>query len=230
MILHANISGNAKFFERVLKALPYVLHLRWGGRSVNCIAASKAFRSVRASTNVSFGVMRSAMDMPHQMKPVVLIAGPTASGKSRFATDLAVQHSGEVINADALQVYSDLRVISARPVEEEMQGVPHHLFYFKALTEGLAQVPPVDAGRASEFLQSCGIAALRDKAETLDPIASARVLGDDPQRLLARFDTMVEQGGLEEVKVLAARGLSPDLPVMRAIGVKTIAAHLKFYR
>ena len=62
------------------------------------------------------------------MKPVVLIAGPTASGKSRFATDLAIQYDGEVINADALQVYSDLRVISARPVDEDMKGIPHHLF------------------------------------------------------------------------------------------------------
>jgi len=89
------------------------------------------------------------MDMPHQMKPVVLIAGPTASGKSRFATDLAVQHSGEVINADALQVYSDLRVISARPVEEEMRGVPHHLKFRLSIQGG-----PLSFFKAAELPRS----------------------------------------------------------------------------
>jgi tRNA dimethylallyltransferase len=60
---------------------------------------------------------------------VALIAGPTASGKSDLAVDLALAHGNAVvINADSAQVYADLRVLSARPTEDEMRGVPHRLF------------------------------------------------------------------------------------------------------
>ena len=61
---------------------------------------------------------------------VALIAGPTASGKSDLAVRLAhsVGRPAVVMNADSAQVYSDLRVLSARPSEEDMQGVPHRLF------------------------------------------------------------------------------------------------------
>ncbi|ABI76679.1 tRNA delta(2)-isopentenylpyrophosphate transferase [Hyphomonas neptunium ATCC 15444] len=79
------------------------------------------------------------------MHPAILIHGPTASGKSALAIELARKLGGEVINADSMQVYSDLQVISARPTEEEMAGVPHHLFGY------------VDAGRrysTGEWLES----------------------------------------------------------------------------
>lgn len=59
---------------------------------------------------------------------VALIAGPTASGKSALAVRLARMANGIVINADASQVYADLHILSARPDEEEMDGVPHRLF------------------------------------------------------------------------------------------------------
>ncbi len=63
-------------------------------------------------------------------KPVALIAGPTASGKSDLAVDLALALGQPcvVINADSAQVYRDLRVLSARPSEADMRGVPHRLF------------------------------------------------------------------------------------------------------
>ena len=63
-------------------------------------------------------------------KPVALIAGPTASGKSDLAVELALALGRPcvVINADSAQVYRDLRVLSARPTEDEMLGVPHRLF------------------------------------------------------------------------------------------------------
>lgn len=65
--------------------------------------------------------------------PVALIAGPTASGKSDLAVRLAVQRESRglrsvIVNADSAQVYADLRVLSARPGEEEMAGIPHRLF------------------------------------------------------------------------------------------------------
>lgn len=62
------------------------------------------------------------------MKPAILIHGPTASGKTALAIEVAKRLGGEVVNADSMQVYRDLHVISARPTDEEMAGVPHHLF------------------------------------------------------------------------------------------------------
>ncbi len=59
---------------------------------------------------------------------VALIAGPTASGKSALAIAIAERHHGTVINADASQLYSDLRIVSARPSVEEEQQAPHRLF------------------------------------------------------------------------------------------------------
>lgn len=62
-------------------------------------------------------------------KPVVVIvAGPTASGKSRLAMDLACAFGGTVINADSMQIYRELRVISARPSPEDEARVPHRLY------------------------------------------------------------------------------------------------------
>lgn len=58
----------------------------------------------------------------------LLIAGPTATGKSALATAVAGQTSGEIINADSMQVYADLEILSARPTAAEETVVPHHLF------------------------------------------------------------------------------------------------------
>ncbi|MBA4776064.1 MAG: tRNA (adenosine(37)-N6)-dimethylallyltransferase MiaA, partial [Rhizobiales bacterium] len=57
----------------------------------------------------------------------ILITGPTASGKSALALRLARERDGVVINADSMQVYDTLRVLTARPSEDEMEGVPHLL-------------------------------------------------------------------------------------------------------
>ena len=59
---------------------------------------------------------------------VYVIAGPTASGKSGLALDLAEKIKGEIINADAFQVYGGLQVLTARPTSSEMRGIPHHLY------------------------------------------------------------------------------------------------------
>jgi tRNA dimethylallyltransferase len=60
--------------------------------------------------------------------PLALIAGPTASGKSALALALAGRTGGEIVNADASQVYRDLRIVSARPRADEEARAPHHLF------------------------------------------------------------------------------------------------------
>src|SRR5712691_8773103 len=59
---------------------------------------------------------------------VILIAGPTASGKSALALELAASFDGTIINADALQIYRDLRILSARPDEAATARVPHRLY------------------------------------------------------------------------------------------------------
>ena len=58
----------------------------------------------------------------------VLITGPTASGKSAFALDLACRYHGAVINADSMQIYDTLRVLTARPAPEDLAAAPHHLY------------------------------------------------------------------------------------------------------
>jgi tRNA dimethylallyltransferase len=65
---------------------------------------------------------------PSDLPRLALIAGPTASGKSARALDLAERSGGTIINADASQVYRDLRVLSARPSEGEEARAPHRLF------------------------------------------------------------------------------------------------------
>ncbi len=68
------------------------------------------------------------MISPEEKQDVALIVGPTASGKSALALELAKKQDSVVINADSVQVYEDLQVLSARPLEEEMAGIPHRLY------------------------------------------------------------------------------------------------------
>jgi tRNA dimethylallyltransferase len=158
--------------------------------------------------------------------PVILIAGPTASGKSALALRLAEQLGGEIVNADALQLYADLRVLTARPSQEEEASAPHHLFgtvdgadgwsvgrwvsaalpliedirargrraivvggtglYFRALTQGLADIPAVPAAvrdAVAQTFDSLGEQAFRDALAARDPAAAARIAPGDRQRL-----------------------------------------------
>jgi len=157
---------------------------------------------------------------------ITLIAGPTASGKSALALRLAEATGAEIVNADALQIYRDLRLLSARPSPEEEARAPHHLFgvadaadgwtvgrwlraalpilddiqargrqaivvggtglYFRALTQGLADIPAVPATvqHAVEVrFDALGEAAFRDRLRTVDPVAEARIASNDRQRL-----------------------------------------------
>jgi len=246
----------------------------------------------------------------------ILIAGPTASGKSAAALDLAQRFGGIVINADSMQVYRELAVLTARPSQAEMQRAPHCLYgtvpaserysvgrfledvahalrdakvegrlpvfiggtglYFKALTEGLAQVPDVPPEIRAHWrgeAERIGTEGLHRALQARDPVMAARLRPSDPQRLLralevidatsvslaewqgadaaavlhpegllriviapereplyaaidARFDRMMEQGAIEEVRALLALGLDHALPAMRAHGVRELAAYL----
>ncbi|MFZ1882838.1 MAG: tRNA (adenosine(37)-N6)-dimethylallyltransferase MiaA [Rhodoplanes sp.] len=246
----------------------------------------------------------------------ILIAGPTASGKSALALAIAEETGGVIINADAMQVYRDLRIITARPTPEKEARAPHSLYghvdaavnysvgrylrdaatalaeaqrlgrvpifvggtglYFKALTQGLSAVSPIpadirDAVRAK--LAALGPEALHALLAQRDPEGAARLSPRDRVRiaralevleatgrpladwqrdgmrpLLAgervvrlflapdraalygridqRFERMLAEGALDEVRALAERNLDPLLPAMKAHGVPWLIRHL----
>ena len=251
------------------------------------------------------------------MRKPILIAGPTASGKSAAALALAERLGGIVINADSMQVYRELAVLTARPSPKDEALIPHRLYgtvpageaysvgrwleeaaralaaagaerrvpilaggtglYFKALLEGLAPVPDIPPEIRTawrERAETLGPDGLHRELASRDPAMAARLRPNDPQRLVralevidatgislaewqggetspvlaadavqklvvaperdalyaaidARFDAMIAAGALEEVRALVAPDLDPGLPVMRAHGVRELAAYLR---
>ena len=243
---------------------------------------------------------------------MVVIAGPTASGKSELALALAQQIGGVIVNADSAQIYRDLRVLSAAPTDEELQQAEHRLYgvqdgalpcsaadwagiarreiadihrsnrtpilvggtglYLRTLLDGIAPVPAIDTEVRARVRETL-VEDNRLKLRTLDPEAAARLKPSDSARInralevilstgrtLAewqkertggiaesvelkplillpprkwlyarcdeRFAHMIDQGAVSEVEHLIARKLNPNLPVMRAIGVREIADYL----
>ena len=69
---------------------------------------------------------------------IILIYGPTASGKSNFAVKLAKRINGEIINADSMQVYKELKVLSARPFKKDYQKIKHHLYGFQTVKKNFS--------------------------------------------------------------------------------------------
>lgn len=246
----------------------------------------------------------------------ILIAGPTASGKSALALRLAREHDGVVVNADAMQVYEPLRILTARPSEEDMALAEHRLFghvagdvtystgrwcrdaaaalaeirargrlpvvvggtglYFRALTGGLSEMPAIPA-ETREFwrgrLDELGARHLHAELAEVDSETARRLVPTDGQRIVRALEVfhaagrsirdyqhqngvrlvdgeharrillapdretvrrriagrarlMMETGGVEEVAALLSRGLDDRYPVMKAIGVREIAAYL----
>ena len=160
----------------------------------------------------------------------VLIAGPTASGKSALALRLAERQGGVIVNADAVQVHRAWRVLSARPAPEEEARAPHALYghlapeeeysvgqwlrdlepllasgerlilvggtglYFSALTEGLAEIPPVPTevrAEAAERLAEGGAAAL---LAGIDAETAARIDRANPARVRRAWEVLRATG------------------------------------
>ena len=69
---------------------------------------------------------------------IILIYGPTASGKSKFAVQLAKKIDGEIINADSMQVYKELKILSARPLKKDYQKIKHHLYGFQSVKKNFS--------------------------------------------------------------------------------------------
>lgn len=159
----------------------------------------------------------------------VLIAGPTASGKSALALKIAARHGGVIVNADALQIYGNWRVLTARPSKHEESQAPHHLYghvpydgdysvghwlrevtpflngarpiivggtglYFKALTEGLAEIPPTPSGiRQTADARRKGEGHAGMLAE-LDPETQSRIDGLNPMRVQRAWEVQQTTG------------------------------------
>jgi tRNA dimethylallyltransferase len=113
-------------------------------------------------------------------QPVIVVAGPTASGKSGLAMDLAERLEGTVINADSMQVYRDLRILTARPSPADEDRVPHLLYGERDATEAgsaadwaavahAAIQAVIDAGRRPILVGGTGL-YLKALMEGLAPI------------------------------------------------------------
>ncbi|ESR27295.1 tRNA (adenosine(37)-N6)-dimethylallyltransferase MiaA [Lutibaculum baratangense] len=180
----------------------------------------------------------------------ILIAGPTASGKSALAVELAERLDGTVINADSMQVYAELRVLTARPSPEDEARVPHVLYghvpvrdpyssgrwlgdvadalrgvneagrrpilvggtglYFRALTQGMAEIPAVgeEVRRAvRDRLEIEGAPALHAELSVRDPVSAARIPLSDPQRILRALEVLEATG-----RPLSSWQADPPLP------------------
>jgi tRNA dimethylallyltransferase len=173
----------------------------------------------------------------HAANRAVFIAGPTASGKSALAFELAERINGVIINADSMQVYRDLRIITARPTQAEEAQVSHRLYgfvdaaenysvgrwcrdaeealnnvidrgrvpifvggtglYFKALTTGLAAVPPIPADIREQVrgrMQRDGAPALHSELVRLDPVTAQRVTVNDRSRISRALEVVLATG------------------------------------
>jgi len=173
----------------------------------------------------------------HRAGKAVLIAGPTASGKSALALSLAEKLGGSVVNADSMQVYRDLRVITARPPPQEEARAPHVLYghvdasenysvgrwcrdigaalaeisaqgrvailvggtglYFKALTSGLAAVPPTPPEIRAQVrarLDSEGVAPLYAELLARDEKTAHRLMPNDRSRICRALEVVQATG------------------------------------
>jgi len=162
---------------------------------------------------------------------IILIYGPTASGKSKFAIKLAKKISGQIINADSMQVYKDLKILTARPFKKDQQEIKHHLYgfqnakknfstgdwlklakekilqcrkikktpilvggtglYFKALTEGLVNIPKIPINfrnKVRNLHKRIGQKKFFLKLLEIDPLIKDRINSLDVQRSLRAYE------------------------------------------
>ncbi|MCI5667293.1 MAG: tRNA (adenosine(37)-N6)-dimethylallyltransferase MiaA [Oscillospiraceae bacterium] len=91
------------------------------------------------------------------MNRIIVVSGPTASGKTALAVELAKKYGGEVISADSMQIYTDMDVASAKATPEEQQGIPHHLMNFLDPAESFSVADWVKmAGKCADDILSRG--------------------------------------------------------------------------
>ena len=166
-----------------------------------------------------------------QEKKVILLAGPTASGKSKLAIKLAKDISGEIINADSMQIYKEISILTSRPSEQDEKIIKHHLYgfnsvkkkfstghwlkmatkkikelwnndkipivvggsglYFKALTEGLVEIPDIPNDLRLEVRSLHKKLGQKDFFKQLikiDPMVANFILPSDAQRSMRSYE------------------------------------------
>lgn len=209
-------------------------------RAVPTISASEGDRDrpAGAVTSVATSDMGGkAGPMRGRLRNALLIAGPTASGKSAFALDLAVKQGGAIVNADSMQVYAGLSVLTARPDAADLALASHHLYghvdpaedystgawlrdvqhvadeiersdkrpifvggtglYFRALTEGLSQMPDIPRTVRDKWryhLMEDGAGKLHALLLRRDPAAAMRLKPTDGQRIVRALEVLDASG------------------------------------
>ncbi len=196
----------------------------------------------------------------HKAGGAVLIAGPTASGKSALALALAAKLGGVVVNADSMQVYANLRTITARPSAAEEARAQHMLYghvdeaenysvgrwsrdagaalaeiaaagrvsilvggtglYFKALTAGLAAVPPVPAEIRAQVrarLLSEGVTPLYAELIERDPVTAHRLMPLDRVRIARALEVVLATG--RSLSEWHQQGMAPLIDPVRAVKI-----------
>ena len=247
---------------------------------------------------------------------IYLLAGPTASGKSAKALEWADRTGGLVLNADSMQLYADVPILTARPDAADLARADHLLYghlapdatwsagewlraalpylqaaqkggrpvcvvggtglYFNSLVHGLAEIPEIDEEARSTSRNAYldhGETVFRERLNQVDPRAETRIAANDRQRLTrayevwletgvslsdwqdrtqpalpqtaytleilrpdrdwlyvrcdARLQLMLDAGALDEVRDLMSRGLQPDWPIMRVLGLSEFVTYLR---
>ena len=191
-------------------------------------------------------VNKSLLSTLGETRPV-LIAGATASGKSALALQIAEQLGGVIVNADALQVYSGWRILTARPSAKEESREPHALYghvanhesysvgdwlrdispilsadkrpiivggtglYFRALTEGLADIPPIPANIRAQSAGLLSQGGLQPMLEDLDDETRAQIDVQNPMRVARAWEVLQATG--QSIRSWQARTPPPLLPL-----------------
>ena len=70
-----------------------------------------------------------------QRKKLILLAGPTCSGKSQLAVKIAQHINGEIINADSMQIYKEISILNSAPTDDQKKNINHHLYGFNSVKE-----------------------------------------------------------------------------------------------
>lgn len=178
----------------------------------------------------------------------VLIAGPTASGKSALALRIANEQGGVIINADALQVFDGWRILTARPDDMDLASAPHRLYghvpfdqsysvghwlrdvapmlagkrpiivggtglYFSALTEGLAEIPPITADVRAE---ADGM-SLDDLLAGVDAETASRIDRQNPARVQRAWEVLKSTG--KPLAQWQAETPAPLLPLTQTVPI-----------
>lgn len=175
---------------------------------------------------------------------ILVIVGPTASGKTRMAVELAQRHNGEVISADSMQIYRTMDIGTAKPTQEEMGGIPHHMidvadpeedFSVARYVEMAAQCVDDVLARGKLPIVAGGTGLYIDSllsGRTFAPFSPDSALRGELERELAEKGGQAMLEALAQVDPEAAQRLHPNdhkrivraLEVYRSTG-KTITQH-----